>query len=618
MLNNFVIMNMKKLTKILILFLIVFTYKLNAQSFTASVNNNTVGQNEPFQVSFEFSGNEVNSLRNFRAPDFKGFTVLSGPNQATSMQIINSSVSASLTYSYYLQAEQTGTFTIGPASVDFKGKNFRTEPIKITVTKGTSSNQSAKKEPANNNAATQNIAENVFIRAVADKQKVLKGEQVTVIYKLYTRLNISTPQVTKLPSYQGFWAEELDMPGTIALTTEVYEGKQYRVGVLKKVALFPSQTGELSVTPFELEIPVALPRQRRRGDIFDEFFNDPFFGQAQTVNYKAKSNTIKINVVPLPAENVPPSFRGAIGNYSLNASIDKNTIKTNEPVNLKLKISGTGNIKLLELPEMKFPAGFETYDPKISDQVSRSGRVSGQKTFEYPVVPRITGQREIPSVEFSYFDLSSKKYVTLRSPSFKIDIKQGDGNYDQSMAGFSKEDVKLLGQDIRFIKTSTSGLSKAGSFAVFGIWFWIVSLLPLFAVTGLVYWKRQNDKLSGNIQLLRYQRAEKLARNQLKAAKKSLDENKHMEFYSGVSLALFGYLESKLHIPKSEFSVERAEVELNKKNVSTEIIEEVKKSVEQCEFARFAPQTDGSVAMHEMYNKAVSLIVELERSLAKK
>ncbi len=588
------------------------------QSFTASVNNTTVGLNEPFEVSFEFHGNDLNSIRSFNEPDFKGFKVLSGPNQSTSMQIINGAVSASITYSYYVSATSLGSYIIGSASIDFKGKKYSTEPLKINVVKGSGSQTQQQQKQGEQKVDTKNLGENVFIRAYADRQKVYKGEQVTVTYKLYTRLNISSPQISKLPQYQGFWAEELESINRIMFTTEVVDGKKFNVAVLKRAALFPTQSGQLSVTPFELTIPVSIPKQRKRGDIFDEFFNDPFFNQSQTVDYRAVSNTLKINVLPLPSENVPASFNGAVGNFNFDAKIENTKIKTNEPFTLRLSISGTGNISLLEMPELTFPAGFEKYEPKSSEQISKSGRISGQKIIEYLIVPRAEGKKEIPPVEFSYFNPSTGKYVTLNSQPFVLNVEKGEGNYDTGLAGFSKEDVKMLGQDIHYIKTSGISLQKKGEYAFEKVWFWAITVLPLIGFVGLVGWKRREDRLSGNVQLMKYQRAEKIARNRLKAAKKSLDANNQEIFYSDISQALFGYLEDKLRISKSEFSVEKAITLLQMRNVAEKLVNDVKSSIEKCEFARFAPQAGESSSMQEMYQEATGIIVELENQLITK
>lgn len=583
-----------------------------AQSFSASVQNTTVGTGETFQISFEFQGKDINGVRNFQAPDFRGLQVLSGPNQSTSMQIINGAVSASMGFVYYLRADNPGSITIGEASLSYKGKTYKTRPVTIKVVRSSQPNSKGGNSGSGgeDNAAAKNISENVFIRATADKNRVYKGEQVTVTYKLYTRLDIASPQISKLPVYQGFWAEEIESPSVINFSTEVLNGKAYHVAVLKKAALFPTQSGELSVTPFELVIPVAVPKQRRRGDIFDEFFNDPFFNRPQTVEYKAKSNTLKIAVVPLPQTGVPSSFNGAVGDFSFSASMDKSQTKTNDPVTLKLNISGVGNISLLQLPAVSLPAGLEKYDPKVSQQINKSSRLSGTKTAEYLIIPRYEGQKTIAPVEFSYFSPTKKKYITVTSEAFTLKISGSGTGYT---AGRKQESIRQLGDDIRYIKTRFDEPSLQGDTLYSKAWFWMMVILPFAAFLGLVYWKGKNDELESDVQMLRFRRAEKMARKYLNEARTALQMHRQDEFYSGVSQALFGYMENKLHIPKSEFTIDLTVEELQRKNAPEQVVAEVKDALMQCEFARFAPARGTDEQMNQMYEKAVSIIVELEK-----
>ena len=607
---------MKSVVKNILLFIIVFAAELSAQKFSASVDNTTVGLDDRFQVTFTFEGTDINSLSGFSAPDFNGFMVLSGPNQSTSMQIINGAVSASLSYSFYLQPRNLGKSTIGSASIKYKGNIYKTAPLAINVEKG-SSNPGSQQNNSQNTSGISNdeIAKNVFVRATVDKQKAYMGEQVTVIYKLYTRLNIASQMsISKLPQYPGFWAEELETPNNISFTTETYEGKKYRVGVLKKVALFPTQTGELSVTPFELDVPVQVQKKRRSNNAFDDFFNDPFFGIGQTIDFTAKSNSLKINILPLPADNVPDSFKGAVGNFAIDSQIDKDRTKTNEPVTLKITISGAGNISLLDMPELKLPAGFEKYEPKVNEEINRGQRISGRKTAEYLIVPRDAGKKEIPPVKFSYFDINKKSYTTLSTPSYTLNVEQGTGINSPEYAG--KEDVKLLGEDIRYIKTDTESLHRIGKFVLNSFGFWAAVGFPFLFGLGLVVWRRREDKLAGNVQLLRYQRAQKIAKSRLKQAKVLMDANDHNAFYAEISLALFGYLEDKLHIPKSELSVERASVELKRRRQNAELITEFERVANKCEFIRFAPKESETAAMKGIYDELSNIITELEKSLS--
>jgi len=582
---------------------------IRAQSFIATVDNNKVSENDRFQVSFTFEGKNINALKNFSAPSFKDFRVLSGPNQSTSMQIINGVSSSSFSLSYILMPNTTGVFTIGSASIQYEGKNYSSDPIKITVVKGSPKSKDDKGTTISN----EEIAKNLFIRASIDKNKVYQGEQVTVTYKLYTRLNIAAQMsVDKLPQYQGFWAEEIETARNITFTTEVVDGKQYRVGILKKAALFPSQSGKLEVTPLELTVPIQVEKKKNPNNVWDDFFGDPF-GRAKIVEYQAKSNTLKVDVVPLPENNKPASFKGAVGKYDFSASLDKSTTKTNEPISLKLKISGTGNIKLLELPPFELPNGFEKYDPKINEQVNRTGKISGVKEAEYLFVPRIAGSREIPSIQFSYFDPDKKSYQTISSKTFSVNIKQGEGNVDLA----NQQSIQQLDSDIRFIKTKFDDVDKRSEILLFKPGFWIASIVLLLSAFVLIGWKRKQDKLSGNQQLLRYSKAEKVARNRFKKAKKFLEQNNVELFYSEISQALFGYLEDKFRIPKSEFTLDKAANELTKRNISANLVEKMKTNAQKCEFIRFAPGTNPKQAMDEMYKSLSEVVIDIERSITK-
>ncbi|GAB4295840.1 MAG: BatD family protein [Ignavibacteriaceae bacterium] len=589
---------------------LILTIQISPQSFTASASQNKVGQKDNFEITFTFEGKDLNQLTDFTPPDLKNFVILSGPNLSTSMQIINGSMSASKSYSYYLQAKKTGRFTIGSASVKYGSEIYKTQPIEIEVVQGSlkQGQQSAKNE-----ISTEEIEKNLFITAVADKQKVYLGEQLTVEYKLYTRLDIATQMaVNKLPQYQGLWSEELKTSSNISFTTETIDGKPFRVGTLKKVALFPNQTGRLEVTPLEIVVPVRIQTKSRSNSFFDQFFADPF-GRSEIFEYTAKSNTLRLDVKPLPEEHKPANFSGAVGNYSISASIDKRNLKTNEPVNFKVTISGTGNIQLLQLPEIKFPAGFESYEPKTSVSINNSGRISGSKSFEYLIIPRITGEEVIPPVNFSFFNPSKQEYVTVSTDAITINIEKGSEPTESYLAG--KEDIKILGQDIRFIKTGNTGLSRKRDIVLFQFGFWAAVLLPVIVLTGLVIWKNQNEKLQSNQQLLKYRKAEKIARNRFRRAAKLLDENLEKEFYNEITQAINGYLEDKLQLSKADFTIEKAAEILAARNVNPDLITELKQNAEKCELYRFAPGMDGKTAMKDMYNNLSNVIIEIEKQL---
>ena len=608
---------MFKKIKLIISFILLCSFGVIAQTLTASISSDKVGLNDQFQLSFTFEGTDINSVRNFTPPSFDKFFVLSGPNQSTSVQIINGAVSGSLAFSYYLRPKGLGKYTIAAASVNFQGKEIKSKPINIEIIKGSTQ----KKNVTNNNQANisnQDIAENLFVKAFVNKTKVYLGEQVTVTYKLYTRLNIASQMsISKLPQYKGFWSEELNTSNNINFTTEEVEGKRYKVGILKKAALFPSEFGNLTITPFELNVPIRIKNQQRKGNIFDDFFNDPF-DQGQIINYAAKSNAVKLTVLPLPNNNVPASFKGIVGNYTMSTSINKTDIETNETVTIKIDIKGTGNLKLLNIPELEIPNGLDKYDPKITDRISRNNIISGEKNAEYVIVPRIPGKKEIKPVAFSFFDPDKRQYRTLTSDSFTLNVSPGKNITSNTLTGITKEDIKLLGEDIRFIKTSSANLFKKQETVILTYKFWAMTIIPFIIFLTFLSWQKKQNKLAGDLRLLKYNKAQKIAKTRLKTAKKLLSDKDQNSFYSELSLALFGYLEDKLHLPKAEFSMDKAEQLLINKGVNIELIGELKACTEKCEFIRFAPEKGGIEEMNELFKKSTNIIVNIERELSQK
>jgi len=610
--NNVIGKKMFKQVISFVLLLFFISSLIVGQQFQTTADKTTIGQNERVQVYFEFTGGDNSGIKNFQPPSFSGFRILSGPNQSSSVQIINGSMSASVTFSYVLAPTQIGEFTIGSAAVEFKGSQYKTNPVVIKVIQGA---QSAQQKSDDASMSQSDIAENLFIIAEANKRSAYKGEQITVTYKLLTRLEISSPQITKLPTYKGFWAEELEAINNLRFEIEMYKGQRFRSAVLKSVALFPSQSGKLTITPFELNIPVIIQRKKQRGDIFDEFFNDSFFGTRQTVEYLAKSNTLTVDVSELPSNGKPESFNGAVGDFKFSTNLDKVNVETNEPVTLKINISGTGNIKLLEVPKIKLPSGFEQYDPKTSENIIRKNVISGSKIGEYLIVPRVAGEKEIPPIQFSYFNPNSKKYITISSPSYKLIIKRGENYTENSVTGFTKEDVKLLNEDIRYIKTSNFNLEKIDQSNLISTWFWYSIALPFLIFVSILTIKKRQDKLNGNVQLVKYQKAEKNARARLKNAKKALDENDISKFHNEISKAIAGYLEDKLNLQKADFTQDKALGLLKNKNVNDSLIDEVKEILDRCEFIRFAPQLGDQIQSGELHEKTVKVIVNLENSI---
>ena len=605
------IQNYLKITRhvfLLVWCTLLFYNILDAQSgtFTATVDNNRIAMGEQIEITFTLNG----SGKNFQPPAFSDFVVPSGPNQSTSMQFINGAMSQSVSYSYVLQPRAEGKFTVGPATIESGGRKIQSNNITIEVTKGSPQQKQQPRQQTGDDAnLNKQIGENLFIKASANKTSVYQGEQITATYKLYSRVTIVNSAIKKIPALTGFWNQEIEVPKN-AQTTEVVNGIQYQVFPIKKIALFPQRSGTLELDPMEAEFAVQVQSRRRGGDIFDQFF-----GSVQNVNYPTKSSPVKITARSLPSRNIPAGFSGAVGKFSMESWLDKTETKANEPVTLKVKISGKGNLKLIEAPKFVFPPDLESYEPKISDNITTGTDViSGSRTYEYLLIPRHVGEQKIPSFIFSYFDPEKQQYVSTKSPDFLVNVLKGSEVLSSSTASLSKEEVKLLGQDIRFIKSGTTSFRKKGESFFGSIGFIILLFLPMLLFVGFINYIRHYEKITGDIIILRRRRATKIAKKRLTKAKILLDQKKDEEFYTEISQVLWGYAGDRLGIPLSDLSQDSIWTALKSRNVNDDSASKFISTLERCEFTRFTP-SGGSVQMGKMYNDTIQLISAIEEEV---
>ncbi len=600
---------------VIVLLLGAGTAMAQEATFQASVDKNPVGVDDQFTLTLTLSSSGTGGGKNLQLPELNKFRMMAGPNQSSSMQFINGVVSSSVSYSYVLQPKEIGKFTIGSVSIETGGKTYQTNPIPIEVVKGS---PRPKQQAAAPEDVSGQIGDNLFLRATISKTRVIQGEQVNLAFKLYSRVSLLDVREEKASNLIGFWGEEIERSKDAPPAVEVVNGKQYRVFTIKLMALFPTQSGTLEISPMALKATVQV-QSRRSLDPFDSFFSNPF-GRSAAVDIK--SEPLKIRVDPLPL-GAPDDFKGAVGKFAMSTAVDKKTTRTNEAVTLKVTISGTGNIKLLESPAVELPADFEQYSPKVSDNISRpQGLISGSKVFEYLLIPRYPGLKVIKPVTFSYFDLGKREYVRLRSPQIELNVEQGAATLAPLIAGGSREDVRLLSQDIRFIKVGQIGFSRPGEYLYSSASFIVLMLLPLAALVGaFVYSRRQQSVLLDQVGY-RNRRAMKVAQKGLKQAAYLLRESagspnakQRLRFYAEVSRALWKYLGDKLNIPQSEFSVEGAIAELSRRGVGTDLQQSLRMVLESCDMARFAPTSLGQATMEKSYEEARRIIVELERTL---
>lgn len=570
------------------------------------------------QVRLVFTVNSQD-IKDFRAPSIKGFDVLMGPSrsQQSSIQIINGkrTSNSSTAFTYILLAGSPGTYTIPAASVEVNGEKVFSNAISIKVlpqdqNSGNSGNNGGgSASSSRSQAAGSRISANdLFITATASKTTVHEQEAILLTYKVYTVVNLRQ-LYGKMPDLKGFHTQEVELPQQKTFTLEHYKGRNYNTTVWSQYVLFPQQTGKLEIPSITFDGVVA--QQTVSDDPFDAFFNG---GGHVEVKKKITTPKVVINVQPLPAK--PAGFSGAVGEFKLASSINATDVKTNDAVTIKLTLSGTGNMKLIGTPEVKFPQDFEIYDPKVTDdyKLTNSG-LTGTKTFEYLAIPRHAGNFTIPAVEFTYFDLKSNSYKTLKTEAYNLKVGKGQGNADQVISDFTnKESVKMLGRDIRFIKLGDSSLRPKGDFFFGTVGYYLCYLIPLllFVVFAVIY--RQKALENANVAKVKTKKANKVATRRMKLAGKLLAENKKNEFYDEVLKALWGYISDKLSIPVSQLSKDNIEAELTNYGVQEALIAEFIGVLNECEYARYAPGNENE-AMDKVYSASVEVISKMENSI---
>jgi hypothetical protein len=569
--------------------------------FTASASKTEVATGEEFEITFSTNGNGDQ----FTPPRFAGFQLTGGPNVSQSMTSVNGNTSVSFSYSYELLAVKEGEYTIGPATIVVNGRRLSTKPITIKVVKGqpVPQNRNAQTGPDNtiNDNNISDLSKSVFIRAIVNKTNVYQGEQLTVSYRLYTRVSIVNAQPDKLPDLNGFFAEDTkSLQQQSQWRVEVYNGIRYNVTDIKQSILFPERSGDLTVDPFGMTLDV------RTGDDFDQLF-----GSAREFKTRAQSKPVIIHVKPLPGTGKPSDFSGAVGNFSIAASVDKKELKSNESLNYTIKVSGAGNIKLLKPFSPEFPADFEKYDPKVTDSVKEDENgLRGTRNYTYLLIPRHKGDYTINPLKFSYFNPATGRYNTIATKEFHIHVSKGlTENNVTAFAEGDKQDVKLLDKDIRFIKNNTQ-LSKQDDLFFGSVgYFFLLALGPLACIAAFNYrnWYRKNNS---DLVKVKSRKAGKLAAQHLAEAEKYLLTNQKSAFYEATSKGLYGYISDKFNILPANLNRENIETTLKQRKVNDAAITRLLETLDLCEMARYAPVNNASD--EKIFETAKNIINEIE------
>ncbi|MGI6049070.1 MAG: BatD family protein [Petrimonas sp.] len=603
-----------KITSFLLVLLLTGTIATHAQvTFRASAPNGVV-KGEQFRLSYTLN----QEGKDLRLPDLKGFEVLFGPStsRSFSQQTINGKTTSenSVTYTYILVAPEEGTFTIEPASITVDGGNYRSNSLTIKVLppdKAAENRRGGNSESGSASAPSATVSANdAFIRAIVSKNNVYEQEGFTVTFRLYTTLNITDLGKIEFPEFEGFMVEEVPIASNQQLQMERFNGRNYYTANLKKTLLFPQRSGKITIPSGRLEMVFSVPSGKRVST---------FFGTQEVMADVKKAlvtNPLAINVKPLPAGK-PANFSNAVGTFTFTPSISTRQTRANEPVTIAITISGTGNLKLIQNPEIKFPTNFEVYDPTVNNnfQVTTNG-LTGSRKIEYLAIPRYEGNYNIPAIEFSYFDLNTNSYKTVNSSEYNLQIAKGDPGKASASSYVNQQNVRVE-QDIRFLKTGEPQYQYKNSFFAGSIGYWLWYLIPLILFVVFYVFNRKIAKENANVALMRTKKANKMAIKRLKVAEKYLKAHDKEHFYDEVLRALWGYFSDKLSIPVANLTKDNIEKELSDYGIGNELIGKFMQILNTCEFARYAP-AESDAAMDKLYSETVEVIGEMESKLKRK
>ncbi len=590
-------------------------------SFTANAPM-MVAAGQRFRVEFELNASPDSD--SFSAPDFKGFNVIAGPavSYGSSIQNINGKVTKSVSenYTFVLQALEAGTFTIGRAKISVDKTTYQTNPLPIEVvdegnsSSSSSSSSSARQSQGVTTPESHIAKDDILLRTIVSRSTLYKGEPLRATIKLYSRVTIAGVESEKMPTFDGFWSQDVQRSSARQqVQRETYNGKVYDTQVLRDYILYPQQSGELVISAAQMDIVAQVIVQSRN--------IDPFFGGGHEVyNVRRHISTpeIKINVKNLPA-GAPASFSGAVGSYELSAVAPPSSVVSNSASTLTLKISGTGNLSFVQSPKVNFPESFEQYNVKTTESINFTERGgSGSKQFEYPFIPRSQGDYTIPAAEFSYFDPANGRYVVRSTQPFSLSVSADEsravinsgGGESTLQRGLSKEDVKMLGRDIRFIKLDSGRLSSVVvPFMLSTNYF--ISLFAILVVAVVVFMMvRRNIKDSENVVQTKGKRANKVAVQRFKEAKRYMTEHNERSFYEEMLKGLWGYMSDKFNIPVANLTRESVREELTKRGVVERDVKGFSQIISSCDEAQYSPLA--AAQMGEIYAEGLKLISNIE------
>lgn len=584
---------MKKLVYTIFFVLTVVNLTYSQVSFEAKISKKILGVNERLRVDFVMNQDGDN----FEPPSFKDFSVVGGPNQSVSNSWINGVRSYSKTYSYYLMPKKKGKVSVGQASVEIDGVSYKSSPVSIEVTE-------AVEKPKDPNDPNYVASQNIDLVAEISNSTPYLNEAVSVVYKLYwsPTVDIKTPREIDAPRFNDFWNQNIKIK-EYDIKTANFKGEERYYVVYKKVVLYPQKTGELTIEPLTLDVPVVVPTSRR------DFFGNRMMTQVSKTIAAGKR---VLKVKPLP-ENRPSDFTGAVGVFDLNVSLSKSELDASESLVAKVEVSGKGNLKLFDLPKLSLPSALEVYEPEHKEAVTTylSGMI-GKVSDSYTIIPQFQGKYPLPKVSFSYFDPKSASYKTLYSNDLIINVLKGPVNSSGGdNTNIKKNTITPESSSFKYIKLDTSfnEINKKDWFS--SLHFWIVFIIPFILLPLILMVKKYFDVRNADILGSKARGANRLAKKYLSEAKKQLSDS--TVFYIALEKALHNFIKSKLRIENQELNKSRIKELLAKDSVNLVDIDDFKALLEQCEMARYAPVNSSS--SNAVYKRAIDIITRIDKQL---
>lgn len=532
-------------------------------------------------------------------PDLSGLDYY-GASTSQSVSIVNGSMTVKYSVYYTVAAPNAGTYKIPPVTAEYNGKTYKSKELVITAQDNPQQNQAQNQGGSQNQQQSQAEEQvsgsgNLFIDVNVNKKEVYVGQHIVLSAGFYSRYNIQEIADTKLPSYNGFWVKEISTPSRITLQQKLINGVPYSYGLLHKKVLIPQRAGELVIEPYSID-----------------FITREGFWDSYKRTGKSTAKTIKVKQLPSPK---PDNFGGAVGSFNISMTADKEEVKLDDPLTIKVTLTGNGNIQLCEAPKVDIPSAFEAFPPKSAENIKTDDNgMSGTRTFSYVAIARQPGEITIPAVKFSYFDLATKSYKTVSTNELTIKITgERDSTATAFTGGVIKADVENLGSDIRFIKQGFELKSKKfGFFNSFE--FWMIILVLALAFTAVILLRLQQIKNNANLAAVKNRKAGRTSRKRLKKAAEYMKQNKKDEFYEEVLNALWGYLGDKLEMPASELTRDNVVEKLGDKGVSKDAVEPFVNTLNDCEFERYAP-SGLARPLQDMYTRAAEAIEQMENNI---